>query len=120
MPEVSGDTAPGFERVREAFAANLAGGQEIGAAVSAYLNGRKVVDLWGGIADPADGRAWERDTLQVVYSTTKAVTAACALLLAQRGELDLDAPVAEYWPEFAAHGKDRIPVRWLLTHQAGL
>jgi CubicO group peptidase (beta-lactamase class C family) len=120
MSEVSGDTAPGFEGVREAFAANLAGGQEIGAAVSAYLNGRKVVDLWGGIADPADGRAWERDTLQVVYSTTKAVTAACALLLAQRGELDLDAPVAEYWPEFAAHGKDRIPVRWLLTHQAGL
>jgi CubicO group peptidase (beta-lactamase class C family) len=120
MSDVSGDTAPGFEGVRESFAANLAGGQEIGAAVSAYLNGRKVVDLWGGIADPADGRAWERDTLQVVYSTTKAVTAACALLLAQRGELDLDAPVAEYWPEFAAHGKDRIPVRWLLTHQAGL
>ena len=120
MSEVSGDTAPGFEEVRDAFAANLAGGQEIGAAVSAYLNGRKVVDLWGGIADPADGRAWERDTLQVVYSTTKAVTAACALLLAQRGELNLDAPVTEYWPEFAAHGKDRIPVRWLLTHQAGL
>jgi CubicO group peptidase (beta-lactamase class C family) len=120
MSEVSGDTAPGFEGVREAFAANLAGEQEIGAAVSAYLNGRKVVDLWGGIADPADGRAWERDTLQVVYSTTKAVTATCALLLAQRGELNLDAPVAEYWPEFAAHGKDRIPVRWLLTHQAGL
>jgi CubicO group peptidase (beta-lactamase class C family) len=120
MSEVSGDTAPGFEGVREAFAANLAGGQEIGAAVSAYLNGRKVVDLWGGVADPVDGRPWERETLQVVYSTTKAVTAACALLLAQRGELDLDAPVAEYWPEFATNGKERIPVRWLLTHQAGL
>lgn len=120
MSEVSGDTAPGYEGVREAFAANLAGGQEIGAAVSAYVNGRKVVDLWGGIADPAVGRPWERDTLQVVYSTTKAVTATCALLLAQRGELDLDAPVAEYWPEFAAAGKDRVPVRWLLTHQAGL
>jgi CubicO group peptidase (beta-lactamase class C family) len=120
MSEVSGATAPGFEGVREAFAANLAGGQEIGAAVSAYVNGRKVVDLWGGVADPADGRPWERDTMQVVYSTTKAVTAACALLLAQRGELDLDAPVAEYWPEFAANGKERIPVRWLLTHQAGL
>jgi CubicO group peptidase (beta-lactamase class C family) len=120
MSEVSGATAPGFEGVREAFAVNLAGGQEIGAAVSAYVNGRKVVDLWGGVADPADGRPWERDTLQVVYSTTKAVTAACALLLAQRGELDLDAPVAEYWPEFATNGKERIPVRWLLTHQAGL
>ncbi|SFL00247.1 CubicO group peptidase, beta-lactamase class C family [Streptosporangium canum] len=120
MPEIGGDTAPGFEGVREAFAANLAGGQEVGAAVGVYLHGRKVVDLWGGIADPETGRRWERDTLQVVFSTTKGVTAACAHLLSQRGELDLDAPVAEYWPEFAAHGKDRVPVRWLLTHQAGL
>src|SRR3954447_15744711 len=120
MPEISGSTAPGFEEVRTAFAANLAGGQEVGAAVAVYLHGRKVVDLWGGIADPETGRPWERDTLQVVYSTTKGVTAACAHLLAQRGELDLDAPVADYWPEFAANGKDRIPVRWLLTHQAGL
>lgn len=120
MPEIGGDTAPGFEGVREAFAANLADGQEVGAAVGVYLHGRKVVDLWGGIADPETGRRWERDTLQVVFSTTKGVTAACAHLLSQRGELDLDAPVAEYWPEFAAHGKDRVPVRWLLTHQAGL
>ncbi|MFC5815154.1 serine hydrolase domain-containing protein [Nonomuraea harbinensis] len=120
MPEISGLTAPGFEAVRDAFAANLASGQEVGAAVSVYLHGRQVVDLWGGIADPGTGRRWERDTLQVVYSTTKAVTATCALLLAQRGELDLDAPVARYWPEFAAGGKERVPVRWLLTHQAGL
>ncbi|MEV0236505.1 serine hydrolase domain-containing protein [Nonomuraea sp. NPDC050786] len=119
-PIVGGDTAPGFEAVREAFAANLAGGADIGAAVSVYLHGRKVVDLWGGIADPETGRPWERDTLQLVYSTTKAVTATCALLLAQRGQLDLDAPVAECWPEFAANGKERLPVRWLLTHQAGL
>jgi CubicO group peptidase (beta-lactamase class C family) len=120
MPEIGGSTAPGFEEVRTAFAANLAGGQEVGAAVAVYLHGRKVVDLWGGIADPETGRPWEHDTLQVVYSTTKGITAACAHLLAQRGELDLDAPVADYWPEFAANGKDRIPVRWLLTHQAGL
>ncbi|MFC4534507.1 serine hydrolase domain-containing protein [Sphaerisporangium dianthi] len=120
MPEIGGSTAPGFEGVREAFAANLAGNREVGAAVGVYLHGRKVVDLWGGTADPETGRPWERDTLQVVFSTTKGVTAACAHLLAQRGELDLDAPVAEYWPEFAANGKDRIPVRWLLTHQAGL
>ncbi|MFC7383179.1 serine hydrolase domain-containing protein [Sphaerisporangium rhizosphaerae] len=120
MPEIGGQTAPGFEGVREAFAANLAGGQEVGAAVGVYLHGRKVVDLWGGVADPETGRRWERDTLQVVFSTTKGITAACAHLLAQRGELDLDAPVAEYWPEFAANGKERIPVRWLLTHQAGL
>jgi CubicO group peptidase (beta-lactamase class C family) len=120
MPEIGGWTAPGFDGVRDAFAANLAGGQEIGAAVAVYRHGRPVVDLWGGTADPEDGRAWERDTVAVVYSTTKAVTATCALLLAQRGDLDLDAPVAEYWPEFAANGKERIPVRWLLTHQAGL
>ncbi|GII62369.1 esterase [Sphaerisporangium krabiense] len=120
MSEIHGDTAPGFEAVREAFAASRAAGPQGGAAVSAYLHGRKVVDLWGGTADPRDGRPWDRDTVQVVYSTTKAVTAACAHLLAQRGELDLDAPVAEYWPEFAAHGKDRVRVRWLLTHQAGL
>ncbi|GAA0978734.1 serine hydrolase domain-containing protein [Acrocarpospora macrocephala] len=120
MPEIGGHTAPGFEGVREAFAANLAHNQEIGAAVGVYLHGRKVVDLWGGIADPETGRRWERDTLQVVFSTTKGITAACAHLLSQRGHLDLDAPVAAYWPEFAAYGKDRIPVRWLLTHQAGL
>jgi CubicO group peptidase (beta-lactamase class C family) len=120
MPEIGGTTAPGFDGVREVFAANLAGDQEVGAAVSVYLHGRKIVDLWGGIADPQTGRRWERDTLQVVYSTTKGIVAACAHLLAQRGELDLDAPVATYWPEFAANGKERIPVRWLLTHQAGL
>lgn len=120
MPEIGGETAPGFEGVREAFAANLAGGQEVGAAVGVYLHGRKVVDLWGGIADPESGHPWKRDTLQVVYSTTKAITATCALLLAQRGQLDLDAPVATYWPEFAANGKGHIPVRWQLTHQAGL
>ncbi|MEV4071372.1 serine hydrolase domain-containing protein [Nonomuraea fuscirosea] len=120
MTEIGGDIAPGFEAVRAAFAANLDSGQDVGAAVSVYVHGRQVVDLWGGIADPETGRPWERGTLQVVYSTTKAVTAACALLLAQRGELDLDAPVARYWPEFAAQGKERLPVRWLLTHQAGL
>lgn len=119
MSEMGGETAPGFEGVREAFAANLRG-PEIGAAAAVYLHGRKVVDLWGGLADPETGRPWAHDTLQVIYSTTKAVTATCALLLAQRGELDLDAPVAGYWPEFAAGGKERIPVRWLLTHQAGL
>ncbi|MCO1654220.1 serine hydrolase domain-containing protein [Pseudonocardia humida] len=120
MPEIGGTTAPGFEPVREAFAANFDRHGEIGAAVGVYLHGEPVVDLWGGVADPRTGRPWERDTLQVVYSTTKGVTAACANLAAQRGELDLDAPVARYWPEFAAAGKDAIPVRWLLTHQAGL
>src|SRR4051794_9333245 len=120
MPEIGGTTDPRFDPVRTAFARNFEEHGEVGAAVGVYLHGRPVVDLWGGVADPATGRAWQRDTLQLVYSTTKGVTAACANLLAQRGELDLDAPVAKYWPEFAAAGKAEIPVRWLLTHQAGL
>lgn len=114
MP-VHGTTAPGFERVHEAFAGNFTHHSEIGAAVCAYVDGEKVVDLWGG--DAAEGRPWTEDTLQVVFSTTKAITAACALHLVDRGLLDLDAPVTDYWPEF---GKPGIPVRWLLTHQAGL
>lgn len=116
MTEIHGTVAAGFEPVREAFAAN----DEVGAAVCVYHGGEPVVDLWRGVADPATGRAWRRDTLQVVYSATKGATAACAHLLVQRGRLDLDAPVVEYWPEFGAAGKDRIPVRWLLSHQAGL
>jgi CubicO group peptidase (beta-lactamase class C family) len=117
---IDGEVAPGFEPVREAFAANFARHGDIGAAVCVYRDGRPVVDLWGGVADLAAGRPWVRDTLQLVYSSTKGVTTTAAHLLAQRGELDLDAPVAEYWPEFAANGKAEIPVRWLLSHQAGL
>ncbi|MEE6257720.1 serine hydrolase domain-containing protein [Plantactinospora sonchi] len=120
MSVVSGTVAAGYEPVREAFLANFETRSEIGAALSVYRHGREVVRLWGGVADPATGRAWREDTLQVVYSTTKSVPAACAHLLVQRGQLDLDAPVAEYWPEFAAAGKGDIPVRWLLSHQAGL
>ena len=119
MP-LDGDVAPGFERVRDAFAANFERNGDVGAAVCVYHHGRKVVDLWGGLADPATGRPWTPDTLQLVYSATKAATATCAHLLAQRGELDLDRPAAGYWPEFAAEGKADIPVRWLLSHRAGL
>ncbi|MFI9566432.1 serine hydrolase domain-containing protein [Streptomyces rishiriensis] len=120
MTTINGEVAPGFEPVREAFAANFVRHGDIGAAVCVYRNGRPVVDLWGGIADPDTGRPWTRDTLQLVYSATKGATATAAHLLAQRGELDLDAPVAKYWPEFAAKGKADIPVRWLLSHEAGL
>jgi CubicO group peptidase (beta-lactamase class C family) len=121
MTVIDGEVAAGFEPVREAFETNFARHGDIGAAVCVYLDGRPVVDLWGGVADPADGgRPWQRDTLQLVYSATKGATATAAHLLAQRGALDLDAPVAAYWPEFAANGKAEIPVRWLLTHQAGV
>lgn len=120
MTTISGEVEAGFEAVREAFAANFARHADIGAAVCVYRDGRPVVDLWGGVADPETGRPWERDTLQLVYSATKGATATAAHLLAQRGALDLDAPVARYWPEFAANGKADIPVRWLLSHRAGL
>lgn len=117
---VEGWTAPGFELVREVFEKNFAGGLEIGASFAAYHHGRLVVDLWGGIADPETGRPWTRDTVAVVFSSTKGVTAMCAHKLAQEGRLDLEAPVAEYWPEFAQAGKADIPVSYLLSHQAGL
>ena len=120
MADVQGWTAPGFEGVRDAFQANLDGGTEVGAAFSAYHRGQKVADLWGGVADQETGRPWEEDTIVLVFSTTKGATAICANRLAQRGELDVDAPVAEYWPEFARNGKADIPVRYLLSHQSGL
>lgn len=120
MTTIHGEVADGFEGVREAFRANFAERGDVGAAVCVYRDGRPVVDLWGGVADPDTGREWERDTLQLVYSATKGVTATVAHLLAQRGQLDLDAPVAAYWPEFGAAGKAEIPVRWLLSHRAGV
>ena len=116
---LEGQCDPAFQRVRDVFAELLAR-REVGAAVSVYANGRPVVDLWGGLADRKRARPWERNTLANVYSTTKGMTALCAHRLADRGELDLDAPVARYWPEFAAAGKESIPVRFLLNHQAGL
>ncbi|HET6951548.1 MAG TPA: serine hydrolase domain-containing protein [Acidimicrobiales bacterium] len=117
---VSGTVAPGFEGVRDAFARNFTEQGEVGAAFSLVHDGRTVVDLWGGVADAATGAPYTEDTLQLVFSTTKGATAICANLLAQRGELDLDAPAAHYWPEFAQAGKGDIPVRWLLCHKSGL
>ncbi|MGR3938490.1 serine hydrolase domain-containing protein [Streptomyces sp. BRA346] len=120
MTTINGEVAPGFEPVREAFKANFVRHGDIGAAVCVYQHGQPVVDLWGSVADPEIGRPWTRDTLQLVYSATKGATTTAVHMLAERGELDLDAPVAKYWPEFAANGKADIPVRWLLSHQAGL
>lgn len=120
LPRVCGTVAPGFESVRDAFADNFLRYGEQGAATSIYVDGRKVVDLWGGIADAATGRPWTQDTLSLVWSTTKGPSVMCVLLLVQRGLIDLDAPVAAYWPEFAQNGKAAIPVRMLLSHQVGL
>jgi CubicO group peptidase (beta-lactamase class C family) len=120
VTEIGGSVEPGFEGVAAAFASNFVEHGDIGAATAVYVGGRKVVDLWGGVADVDSGAPYTEDTLQLVFSTTKGATAACANLLVDRGELDLDAPVAAYWPEFKAEGKGDIPVRWLLTHQSGL
>ncbi len=118
--EIVGTVAPGFEPVRDAFARNFAENGEAGAAFSLVQDGTTVVDVWGGVADVHTGEPYTRDTLQLVFSTTKGATAICANLLAQRGELDVDAPVSSYWPEFAQAGKGDVPVRWLLCHKAGL
>ena len=117
---IHGTCAPGFEPVRRAFAANFAERGEIGASVAVVVHGEPVVNIWAGWADPAMTRPWQENTLTNVWSTTKAVTSLCAHLLIDRGELDPDAPVARYWPEFAQAGKGGIPVRWIMSHQSGL
>jgi CubicO group peptidase (beta-lactamase class C family) len=119
-PAVDGFAQDRFAPVREVFEANLASGADIGASFCATLEGETVVDLWGGWADEARTRPWVRDTIVNVYSTTKTMTALTALLLADRGELDFDAPVARYWPEFAAAGKENVKVSHLMSHAAGL
>jgi len=117
---VQGMTHDRYAAVRTAFADNLESGRDVGASFCATVEGETVVDLWGGFADSARSRAWERDTIVNVYSTTKTMTALCALILADRGDLDFDAPVARYWPEFAANGKDGVKVSHLMSHAAGL
>ena len=117
---VSGFTDNRFSAVTEAFEANLRSGADVGASFAATVEGETVVDLWGGWADEAKTRPWDKDTIVNVYSTTKTMTALTALLLADRGELDFSAPVARYWPEFAANGKAEIKVSHLMSHSSGL
>ncbi|MFD8391363.1 serine hydrolase domain-containing protein [Streptomyces sp. NPDC059680] len=118
--QVHGHCDARFAAVREAFEDNFRERGDLGAAVAVSVDGTTVVDLWGGWADAAGTRPWEHDTLVNVWSTTKGPVALCAHLLADRGLLDLDAPVAAYWPEFAAAGKEKVLVRHLLSHRAGL
>lgn len=117
---VQGDCAAVFRVVRDEFERNFAERGEVGASVCVTLDGEPVVDLWGGVADRATGRPWQRDTMGLVWSSTKGAAALCAHLLIDRGLVDLDAPVAHYWPEFAQAGKGAITVRTVLNHQAGL
>lgn len=111
---------PGFERVAETFQDNFAAKGEVGASVSLTVGGETVVDLWGGVADQKTGAPWTRDTVGIVFSCTKGATAICAHVLASRGKLDLDAPVAELWPEFATNGKERATTRMMLDHSVGV
>lgn len=117
---VQGLTHDRYAAVREVFEANLESGEDIGASFCATVEGETVVDLWGGWADPGRTRPWDRDTIVNVYSTTKTMCALTALLVADRGDLDFDAPVAKYWLEFAANGKADVKVSHLMSHSAGL
>ena len=116
--QIHGTIAPGFEPVREAFAANFAERGEVGAAFCAYAGGRPLADLWAGEAGP--GVPWEAGTMAVVFSTTKGPTTLTVQALAERGALDIEAPLAAYWPEFAAEGKGEITLRQVLTHTSGV
>jgi CubicO group peptidase (beta-lactamase class C family) len=118
--EIRGACDPRFKGVREAFARHFETGEEVGASLAVMLDGRMVLDLVAGFADAKRTRPWTAQTIANVYSTTKGITALAAHQLVERGKLDLDAPVARYWKEFAAGGKADLPVRYLLTHQAGL
>lgn len=117
---IGGVVAAGFESVRVEFEANFSRRGELGAACAAYHRGALVVDLWGGYRDNSRSAPWEQDTLVLVYSTSKGLAAITVALAHSRGWLDFDAPVASYWPEFAQNGKERVTVRQLLGHQAGL
>ena len=117
---VQGQCQPRFEALRQLFAANIASGADLGASLAVTLDGEFVVDLWGGWADEARTRPWAADTVTNVWSTTKMMTSLTALLLVDRGELDLDAPVARYWPEFGAAGKSGIQVRHLMSYNSGV
>lgn len=120
MTPIAGTCDPAFAAVRDAFASNFATGSELGASLSISVDGRNVVDLWGGHLDAARTRPWEHDSLVCVFSCTKGVVAMATMWAVARGLVDLDAPVASVWPEFAAAGKGDLPIRWLLTHEAGL
>jgi CubicO group peptidase (beta-lactamase class C family) len=118
--QVNGMVAPGFEEVRAEFERNFAERGEIGAAVAAFWRGRKVVDLWGGHRTPEGNEPWKEDTMVVVMSSTKGLSAMTLAVANARGWIDYDAPVTRYWPEFAQNGKAAVTVRQLLGHEAGL
>lgn len=118
--EIQGDYDPKFTAVRDALAQNFTSRDEIGSAVAVYLGGQKVVDIWGGHMDTARAKPWREDTLCIMYSLAKSMCATCVHILADRGQVDLEAPVAAYWPEFAQAGKEGVKVRHILSHNCGV
>ncbi|MFT7597836.1 MAG: CubicO group peptidase (beta-lactamase class C family) [Acidimicrobiales bacterium] len=120
MVEIHGDVADGFGPLADAFRANFDDGFELGAAFSLYVDGARVADLWGGTADKKSGAEWTEDTLALVFSTTKGAAAICIAMLVESGKLSYEEPVATYWPEFAAAGKETITLSQMMSHQAGL
>src|SRR5258706_5373582 len=115
---IAGTCEPGFEGVREEFEQNFVSRREIGASVCVQVRGRTVVDLWGGVAEPQTGTAWDRDTVSVIFCTTKSAAAACVHLLSARGRLDIDRTVATYWPEFGCNGKEEVTVFDVLANRS--
>ena len=120
MAEIHGSCDQRFSALRDILSANIDSGADVGASVAVVHNGEMVVDLWGGWVDTEHSAPWGKDTITNVWSSTKTQMALCALMLADRGQLDLDAPVATYWPEFAANGKEKVLVRHLLSHTSGV
>lgn len=120
MAELNGYCDPRFARVRDALAKGIETGDEIGASLCVNIDGENVIDLWGGWRDKAHTARWTEDTIVAVFSATKTVTSLAVLMLVDRGQIDLHAPVSRYWPEFAQNGKDKVLVRHLLSHTAGL
>ncbi len=117
---IHGHVEPGFEKTREAFIDNFRRGEEVGAACAAYHKGKKVVDLWGGFRDKKSKDPWKEDTMILVFSTTKGISAMAVALAHSKGYFEFDEKVSKYWPDFAQNGKENITVRQLLSHQAGL
>ena len=120
MYKIHGFCEPRFKAVEAVFQRHLNEQKEVGASFSAYVKGQRVIDLWAGHADAGKTQTWDQDTIVNVFSTTKIMGSLCLLMLVDRGLIDLNAPVAKYWPEFGQAGKENIPVKYLLSHSSGV
>src|SRR5688500_718411 len=120
MADIQGTCDTRFAVLRDMLGASIDAGNDLGASIALTIDGKPLVDVWGGWADADKSRPWERDTITNVWSTTKTMTSLCALVLLDRGLLDVDAPVADYWPDFGANGKEGVLVRHLMAHTSGV